>query len=613
MPDSSRPHQSARWRRSLRSRASFTATLLATSLLLTSCLAAPENDPTVNDSDAADTAASAESGEEDKDVKRDITVAIDSFPGTLNPHLVGNYHLLVSTVADLTLPSVFVRKAGSSDYEFNRELMSKVEPQTPAGGKAPTAVTYVLQENAQWSDGTPISVADFQYLAEAIAKSDTANASALYRHIASIDTSSARNEFTVKFDGPLAEWRELFRHLLPSHIYRTEQRPFAEIMKDSLAASAGPYAVRNVDTSKGELELFRNDRYWGESPAKTDFLRFVLVPNLSTQMQMLRSGQAQVVTGPKDDFNSLSYSSLGYTQTREGVRHAQLSLYFNTESKRVPSVDARRAIRSLLNLERAAHFAVGTGAKPYQPSVLYLESPLPKENLEKLNTALSAMKDDTTPVKIAAVEDDEMAVRLANAVADRLRLLQVQSKVVVGNRTEVVTNSLPGGTADITVMWQPVFTSPSDYLAQFHCADTLGNAQETGEKDSQAGSDDAAQGSEALAQGGANVANFCNSEVDAAIDRMVSGRSPMRKETARIHRIIRESSFFYPVVPDWRNYTISTLVEGPDRFLDNWSTDIFTGIFNTAPSWTRKNEKTPPFPELGGDAGLGNEFAGWSH
>lgn len=94
---------------------------------------------------------------------REIAVGVDRFTGNLNPHLVGNRNPVVAAVADLTLPSVYTD--GSMGENLNDDLISEVKPNDREN---PTEVVYTLQPEAQWSDGTPITISDFQYLHKAI-------------------------------------------------------------------------------------------------------------------------------------------------------------------------------------------------------------------------------------------------------------------------------------------------------------------------------------------------------------------------------------------------------------------------------------------------------------
>src|SRR5699024_1698431 len=108
---------------------------------------------------ASDDDAEVADGIEDEEgpERSSMSVGIDPFQLGFNPHLVADDTELVDAIADLVLPSAFHGNIIDS-YVLN----SAREIDAPPG--IAQRVRYSIKDSAQWSDGTPITGADFCYL-----------------------------------------------------------------------------------------------------------------------------------------------------------------------------------------------------------------------------------------------------------------------------------------------------------------------------------------------------------------------------------------------------------------------------------------------------------------
>ncbi|MBC2681936.1 ABC transporter substrate-binding protein [Corynebacterium anserum] len=343
--------------------AGVSASVIAAALV--ACQANPGDAPTVEEDTAETTGTTLPTAPPTADQLR-VNVSVDSFSGNLNPHLVGNMNPVISAIADLTLPSAFV--PSGDDWTMNSQLLSEVIPDNP---ESPNTVVYRLNPAAQWSDGTPLSISDFQYLAERIVHEPGAREVASYGQIKSITTERG-GAIKVTFRKPFAGWKELFRHLLPSHIYRSEARPFATMMDGSLAASGGVFNVTSVDADRGRVELRRNDRYWGETPAATDKLIFEVVPDLVASTQMMRTGQLQMMMSRPTAISDTALGQLPEVSHRTVERQVDLGLALNTRSKAMSSLKQRQRVVEALNTRAIAKVVTGLpdAVAPTEPSLV---------------------------------------------------------------------------------------------------------------------------------------------------------------------------------------------------------------------------------------------------
>ncbi|MGK4582807.1 ABC transporter family substrate-binding protein [Kitasatospora sp. HPMI-4] len=263
-------------------------TAAALALMLSTALAGCSEDnappvPTAADLARADRSAVREGGT--------LRWAVDSVPATLNvfqPEATADSQLL----AHALLPSLFrldehARPAADPDY--------LVSAQSTKAGHTPQVVTYRLNPKAAWSDGTPISAADFT--AQWHALSGTAPAfhsdrPAGYAAIGSIEQGADAHEVKVTFKRPYGAWRALFSPLYPAASMGTPDAFNRPLTAETLRVSAAPFKVRSYDREAGKAALVRNVRWWG-NPAKAEEIDFLATP-ANARLDALDQGKVDI-------------------------------------------------------------------------------------------------------------------------------------------------------------------------------------------------------------------------------------------------------------------------------------------------------------------------------
>jgi peptide/nickel transport system substrate-binding protein len=154
--------------------------------------------------------------------------------------------------------------------------------------------------------------------------------------------------------------------------------PFAPILSHLAHGSTGiqsPTAIRRLGAAyrdnpvgtgpfrfdrwqKGQfVELVRNDNYWGTRPA-IERLRFLAVPEGTTRMALVETGQAHVaVRVPPHDVPRLRARPELNVVTTPSVR--TIYLFFNHSKKPFDDVRVRRAINHAINKEEIVNFVLG--------------------------------------------------------------------------------------------------------------------------------------------------------------------------------------------------------------------------------------------------------------
>lgn len=416
--------------------------LVSCALLIASCAAHPGPAPVEQEDTEATTAYPEEAQSGATTQRTQLTVGIDPLSNGLNPHLLADNSRFVSELADLVLPSAF--RAGVMD----EDLLVSAEAIDPAAGAAQT-VRYVIQPSAQWSDGTPISALDFSYLWRSMISTPGVIGVAPYRAISAIRSSGGGKTVEVDFQEPVAQWQDLFADLLPAHLLGDSD--FATALSDSLPASGGRFTVSSVDRSRQIVELNRNDRFWGSSPAATEVITFRAVSDYAEGTDQVRSGQMSFLEVTPGQTDSLAYELVSDSQVRAVSTGRMLSLVQSVSSPLLSDADARAALAVLLNRTQVAQLATGRTDSVSVPD-MWSSTDLPTTS-EALALMQSLTETAQRPLIVAADVADTTAASAARAIVDSLTQLGVPARLTLASSTTLTSTRLPTGEVDAIVAW----------------------------------------------------------------------------------------------------------------------------------------------------------------
>lgn len=323
------------------------ATLGVVAAVVAGCTADPP--PPVRESAAPATPTTTTPGQT-------IQVATDSIGVGLNPHLLADQSPVTTAVAAATLPSSFVPTATPTGVQL---LM---DPAVLIGADvtslAPFTVTYRISQDAQWSDGLPVTADDFTYLWQQMSRQPGTVAPAGYRLIEDVASRAGGKEAVVRFRSPYPAWRELFSSMLPSHVLRGVPDGFQTGMDTGLPVSAGRYTVTVIDPSRDEVRMQRNDRYW-RTPAVVDQIVLHRVGTPTQLAESVRSGDTGVVAlaGGPATAGALDVIP-GVVVGRTAVGRV-LELTANTRSSVMADDAVRRAVLGIVDPQVVTDAAAG--------------------------------------------------------------------------------------------------------------------------------------------------------------------------------------------------------------------------------------------------------------
>jgi peptide/nickel transport system substrate-binding protein len=223
-----------------------------------------------------------------------ISFGTTETPTGCNPNTPGGDTPGTQTVLAGVLPSPFVTNAAGASSPNGSLIVSSevvdIKPET---------IVYTLNPKAVWSDGVPISAADFKYAWEqqrGDPDDPTANADiasiAGYRDIASVTGSNGGHTVTVKFKTTFADWQMLFANLVPAHVMeKVGWNPSCTTVEPDIDLSGGPFMLGTVTPQA--ITLVQNPKWWG-TPANAKSIVVHMASSTAQLGQWMASGYVQV-------------------------------------------------------------------------------------------------------------------------------------------------------------------------------------------------------------------------------------------------------------------------------------------------------------------------------
>ncbi|WP_020664961.1 ABC transporter substrate-binding protein [Amycolatopsis benzoatilytica] len=285
-----------------------------------------------------------------------IVVGVDDVVGGYNPHTIADASTITSALSQLLLPSVF-RQSDDGTRTLDKTLMVSAD----VVSTMPFTVKYVIRPDASWSDGAPIATEDFIYLANAMKTNPGVIEPAGYRLISDIEPRDGGKGVEVTFSKPYPGWQTLFDNLLPQHLLKDAPGGWNGALANSFPAVAGPFAIKTIDTARGEATLQRNDRYW-EKPAAVDtlILRRSDAAGIATA---LRSGNDQFSLTRTDSAGLQLLNDLGSAvQLHALARPMTASVLLRPVSATLSDTRVRAGITALM--DRGKLIAAGAKGGP---------------------------------------------------------------------------------------------------------------------------------------------------------------------------------------------------------------------------------------------------------
>ncbi len=216
-------------------------------------------------------------------------------------------------------------------------------------------ITMKLRDNIVWSDGEPITSADFKFTYDMImTDANAVNSQYPYDALVSVE---APDPLTVvmNFAEPFAAWEANFWHgILPAHVFQPVFDAEGTIMNAewNLAPTVGCGPYKFAEWESGSFLRFeKNENYWKE-PAKIDSIFLQFVPDDASQTAALISGDVDLGTFvPLSDVPAFKDAGLSVFVVDSGYAEGWFFNFRDMASPAIRDVEVRQAIAMSLDRE----------------------------------------------------------------------------------------------------------------------------------------------------------------------------------------------------------------------------------------------------------------------
>ncbi|MEU0485013.1 peptide ABC transporter substrate-binding protein [Streptosporangium sp. NPDC006013] len=381
-----------------------------------------------------------------------------------------------------TIPRVFEPKKVSGTWAPVATNLMASEPEVAAG--PPQKVTYRINPAAVWSDGKPITSADFRYTALAIRDGKDVLNRTGYSHITKIDTPDEKTA-VVTFDAPYANWKGLFSDgggVLPGHLLDGKDR--SALMKDGYTWSGGPWKIESW-TKGVSVVLVPNPSYWGDKP-KLDKVTFQFTADTAAAFQAFKTGQLDALY-PTPQLDSIDQIMSGLPNASSIVDPESGNLeavWFNNAKPPFDSATFRKAVSHGLDRKaivtrlygalgvtqpaQSAHTPLvgrygGTDFEQYTPDLAKVDSLMQADGWAKGADGIWAKAGTRASFTVSTMTGNKRRELTEQILQEQLRVAGFEVTVDNTSATDLFAAKLPKGDFQMG-LWTLVDTFPQPAL-----------------------------------------------------------------------------------------------------------------------------------------------------
>ena len=278
-----------------------------------------------------------------------IVLGAEQWPDCINPITTcSSATWYWYSVAEHVLPRAMVLNLQGN---FEASPLLTEAPTLDNGGitQSPFTVTFKINPDANWADGTPITSKDFDFTTKAIMNTSGAYTTVGYDQITSIDTSDPKTA-VIAFSKVFVDWPDLFggvyQGLFEAHAFpkfeNSDKPNLKDEMLDNMPFSGGPWVLKSW--SKDQAVFTRNDAYYGKK-AILDQVTIVPRTDQATEIQSLLSGEVSAIYPQPSDVSLLDQVSSNPAVKAEGTNGGYFeAIWINHDAAPLDDPKVREAL-----------------------------------------------------------------------------------------------------------------------------------------------------------------------------------------------------------------------------------------------------------------------------
>lgn len=235
--------------------------------------------------------------------------------------------------------SIYLLPTNSIRYIYENLVQNDAKDGSPTAGLAENwestpdgkQWTFKLHDGLKWSDDEPITSKDVKWTYEqmmTIPAMGTANGN-LVSNFESIDTPDDKT-VVINLKTPQAPNPGTEIPVVPEHVWSKIDDPTA-YTNDKDVVGSGPFLLESYKANQS-IDLKANPNFWRGAP-KIDAIQYVYYTNSDAQLQALRAGEVDLVSGlTPTQFKALENEPNITTQAGEGRRFSDLAINSGAET-----------------------------------------------------------------------------------------------------------------------------------------------------------------------------------------------------------------------------------------------------------------------------------------
>jgi len=258
--------------------------------------------------------------------------------------------------------SIYLLPTNTIRYVYEYLVQNSAEDGSPTKGLADDweveddgmTWVYTLQDDLLWSDDEPITSADVVYTYEqmmTVPELSVANGN-LVSNFESVEAPDDKT-VVIRLKTPQAPNPGTEVPIVPKHIWEEIDDP-ATYANDADVVGSGPYVLESYSANQS-ITLRANPNFWQGAP-KVDRIQYVYYTNSDAQVQALRAGEVDFVSGlTPTQFQALDGVEGITAHSGEGRRYHSISINvgtvtrdgqpYGTGNEALKDVNVRQALR----------------------------------------------------------------------------------------------------------------------------------------------------------------------------------------------------------------------------------------------------------------------------
>lgn len=241
---------------------------------------------------------------------------------------------------------------GDGTYHPNPAYLTDVKDETVDGK---TVVTYTINPDAVYNDGTPLDWTAFENTFKFNNGSNPdvqVNSTDGYELIESVERGEDDKQAVVTFKQAYPWWEGLFGTLVPPQVKDADTFMNAYLKKVNPEWGAGPFKVENVDFEGGTASFVPNENWWGEKP-KLDKITYRQMEDQAS-LNAFRAGEIDA-TGVSSRDRLATAKEMGDSiEIRTALNPANYLMTINSTAPGLDDIKVREAIMRGVDREQLA-------------------------------------------------------------------------------------------------------------------------------------------------------------------------------------------------------------------------------------------------------------------